>query len=556
MLRYLQVQNFAIVSELELEFGGRLTVFTGETGAGKSILIQALGLVLGDRADSTMIRTGMDKASVTAVFNTEDAREVLEALEAQGNGQEIGNSECIIKRQLSSDGRSRAFVNGTAVTVQQLRQLGELLVDMHGQHEHQSLLRRDVQRDLLDEFAGHAALVVAVADNAARWQQCSAKLQSLTGGIGNIDEECERLRYDIAELERVQPDALDITDLELEHKRRSNLFDLQTGGETLLNNLADGEINASSLLADAGRALQTLSDVDDSLSGLVKLLEGASIGVNEAVNELRRYLDGLESEPGALTDLESRLTVVHDTARKFRCPIAELPTRLANLLAQMADLQNRADRLSGLEAELADTERDYQESSDALSASRSDHAKTLAADVTCVMRELGIPSGTFEIKLSSAGNRAPVAHGNDIIEFQVSANPGQPPRPIAKVASGGELSRISLSIQVCAARDKGIPTMVFDEVDAGIGGGVAEIVGQQLRSLAEKRQILCVTHLPQVACLGHQHLQVSKHAGGNNTATTIVTLDKAERTEEIARMLGGLTITAQTRAHAREMLAQ
>jgi len=552
VLRYLQVENFAIVTELELEFAERLTVFTGETGAGKSILIQALGLVLGDRADSNMIRAGMDKAIVTAVFDTQGNTEVLGLLENQG----IDGEECIVKRRLSSDGRSRAFVNGTPVTVQQLKNLGELLVDIHGQHEHQSLLKREVQRLLLDEFAGHNKLLSAVAVEAARWRDLSMERQSLTGGVGDIDQECERLRYDIAELEAIKPDVIDILKLETEHKRHANLSEILTGGETLIGNLAEAEVNAAGLLAESARSLRRLSQFDPGLDALAKLLDEATISVDEAVKELRHSLDSLENEPGALSDLENRLATLHDAARKFRCPIAELTDKHVALETRLLDLENREQRVTALETELENTRLTYQQSAERLTKSRQKYAAILAKDVTHIMQQLGMPGGRFEIDTESAGAHTPSIHGDDLVAFQVSANPGQPPRAIAKVASGGELSRISLAIQVCAARDKGIPTMVFDEVDAGIGGGVAEIVGQHLRSLAEKRQILCVTHLPQVACLGHQHLQVSKTAGTDHTATSIVKLGEAERTEEIARMLGGLKITEQTRVHAREMLVR
>ena len=551
MLRYLQVRDFAIVDAIEIEFGEQLTVLTGETGAGKSIVLEALGLVLGDRADSDMIRDGASQASITAEFDAERNQGVQMLLDEQG----IDTGEtCIVKRQLGKGGRSRAFVNGSPVTVQQLKQLGELLVDLHGQHEHQSLLRRDVQRELLDAHAGHDDLTRRVAAAASRCRALNAEIAAQQMDVGDIDAECDRLGHNIAQLRAARDDIDSIDTLESNHKRFASLTELTAGCQRTLETLQSADQNVTDMLADANRTLQTLLAADPQLDGTSQMLNSASITVHEAIGELQHYLSGLESDPDALTEVEEKLQHLHDLARKHRCQVPALPAKQAELEARLSALENREEVLAQLTADAHAAHSEYQTAAESLHTSRVRHADELAAQVTELMQHLGMPGGRFGVDVRAADDEPISQNGYDMIEYCVTANRGQTLRPLSKVISGGELSRISLAIQVTAVRDKGIPTLVFDEVDVGIGGAVAEIVGRQLRELAEKRQVLCVTHLPQVACLGHQHLQISKRSTDAATKTSVVRLNKDQRTEEIARMLGGISITAQSLNHAREML--
>ncbi len=552
MLTHIHIWNFAIVERLDLPLEGGLTVLTGETGAGKSILLDALGLALGDRADTGVIRHGAEKAEISVTFSTHDAPEAeawLQAHELDSAG------ECIIRRVIAANGPSKAFINGKPAPAASLRELGEMLVDLHGQHEHQSLLRREAQRQLLDDFAGHGSLLGELAEAFSDWHDKQAELDRLRQAASERDDRLELLRYQVRELEELNLAEGELAELEAEHRRLANASSLlETGQRVLMTLDGDDPACAASLLATGLHDVGEMRETDAQLAGVVDLLDSAVIQAREAASELRHYLDGLELDPERLAWLEQRLAAITDLARKHHCAPEELPTLLPRLQAELAELEQAEVRAGNLQAEVDAALAAYRKLAEKLGKGRRRAAKKLGEAVTESMQTLGMEGGRFEVAVEPLESDTPVATGLERIEFRVSANPGQPVRPLAKVASGGELSRISLAIQVITAQDSRIPTLIFDEVDVGIGGRVAEIVGQLLRTLGEQRQVICVTHLPQVAALGHHHLQVSKTAEQDRTHSRIQILDTEERVDELARMLGGIEITEQTLSHAREMI--
>ncbi|HEB66565.1 MAG TPA: DNA repair protein RecN [Gammaproteobacteria bacterium] len=552
MLTHIHIWNFAIVERLDLPLEGGLTVLTGETGAGKSILLDALGLALGDRADTGVIRHGAEKAEISVTFSTHDAPEAeawLQAHELDSAG------ECIIRRVIAANGPSKAFINGKPAPAASLRELGEMLVDLHGQHEHQSLLRREAQRQLLDDFAGHGSLLGELAEAFSDWRDKQAELDRLRQAASERDDRLELLRYQVRELEELNLAEGELAELEAEHRRLANASSLlETGQRVLMTLDGDDPACAASLLATGLHDVGEMRETDAQLAGVVDLLDSAVIQAREAASELRHYLDGLELDPERLAWLEQRLAAITDLARKHHCAPEELPALLPRLQAELAELEQAEVRAGNLQAEVDAALAAYRKLAEKLGKGRRRAAKKLGEAVTESMQTLGMEGGRFEVAVEPLESDTPVATGLERIEFRVSANPGQPVRPLAKVASGGELSRISLAIQVITARDSRIPTLIFDEVDVGIGGRVAEIVGQLLRTLGEQRQVICVTHLPQVAALGHHHLQVSKTAEQDRTHSRIQILDTEERVDELARMLGGIEITEQTLSHAREMI--
>ncbi|PKM46156.1 MAG: DNA repair protein RecN [Gammaproteobacteria bacterium HGW-Gammaproteobacteria-1] len=553
MLKHLAIRNFALVEHLELEFVPGMTVLTGETGAGKSILLDALGLVLGDRADSGTVRAGCDRAEISATFEVSGLTAVGQWLEER----ELNlDGECILRRTVSADGGSRGYINGQPAPVQSLRELGEQLVDIHGQHAHQSLLKRDLQRQLLDAYAGHQPLVDQVSAAYRRWHELQQELERLSRAAGERDSRLELLRYQVGELEALGLSADELHTLEEEHGRLANASRLQEGAQRALDLLYEGdELAIVSLLGRTLNELRDLQTIDAALAGACELLEGASIQAREAAGELRHYLDRADLDPERVNWVEQRLAAVQELARKHRCGGDGLPALLEQLQHELAELEQAGQRLDGLEAEIRRCRDDYLKLAAQLSAGRGKAAKTLGEQVSANMAQLGMKGGRFEVALEALDNDEPAPHGMERVELLVTANPGQPLKPLSKVASGGELSRISLAIQVISAGRGSIPTLIFDEVDVGVGGGVAEMVGRQLHTLGGERQVLCVTHQPQVAAQGHQHLQVSKQSKGENTRSAVKTLSTEERVEEIARMLGGMTITEQTLSHAREMLS-
>ncbi len=550
MLNHIHIWNFAIVEKLDLALDAGLTVLTGETGAGKSILLNALGLALGDRADSDVVRHGADKAEVSVSFDTRHNP----AAEAWLKEHELDSAdECIIRRTISLNGPSKAFINGKPAPVAMLRELGEMLVDLHGQHEHQSLLKRDSQAQLVDNFADNGSLLKQVAEAFKHWQSLKTEFKRLSQAKSERDSRLDLLRFQVQELEALGLQAGEAERLEQEHKRLSNASQLLGTTERLLQQLSDSDDYAvSQVLSRCQSDIQTLQAMDPALKNIAELLDNAAIQVNEAATELRHYLSDLELDPQQLAHLEQRLTDIHSLSRKHRVEQETLVSLLPELQAELKELEEADVRIEKIEAAIKQAEQAYRKLAEKLTKQRQQAAKQLSQHITDAMQELSMAGGQFAVQLETA--ETPSATGLERIDFLVSANPGQPLKALSKVASGGEISRISLAIQVCTTQSATIPTLVFDEVDVGIGGRVAEIVGQRLRKLGGNRQVLCVTHLPQVAALGHHHLQVSKHIDGNLTITRIQPLQAEQRIDELARMLGGLEITEQTLSHAREMI--
>lgn len=551
MLTHIHIWNFAIVEKLDLEIESGLTVLTGETGAGKSILLDALNLALGDRADTSVIRHGADKAEISVTFSTRDAVEAEAWLQEHELASE---NECIIRRTISTSGPSKAFINGKPTPIQMLRELGEMLVDLHGQHEHQSLLKREAQRQLLDDFAGHQKPLQQLRDCYRRWHQLKAEMDDLVKAGNERDARLDLLRFQVNELEALGLGDSEPAELDQEHKRLANASNLLETAEQVSQILQDNDdSNINQLLNQCAADLQQLVDTDDRLKSIAELLDSALIQAKEAGSELRHYLDSMELDPERLSWVEQRLSDIHSLARKHHVSSDELPNILPQLQQELTTLEQADVRAGKLQQELDQATAEYQRLAQQLSKGRRTAAGQLAKQVTQSMQTLGMEGGRFDVQLEPR-QEGFSPNGLERVEFIVSANPGQPLKPLTKVASGGELSRISLAIQVITAKDTRIPTLIFDEVDVGIGGRVAEIVGLQLRELAAHRQVVCVTHLPQVAALGHHHFQVSKRAASDVTISEIIELSNEERIDEVARMLGGIEITEQTLSHAREMI--
>ncbi|UCE88397.1 MAG: DNA repair protein RecN [Pseudomonadota bacterium] len=552
MLTHIHIRNFAIVEKLELELSNGLTVLTGETGAGKSVRLDALWLALGDRAESRVIRHNCDRAEISVTFDVHD----LESAQAWLQERELdADGECIIRRTVNRGGPSKAYINGQPAPVQSLRELGEMLVDLHGQHEHQSLLRRDTQREMLDDFAEHSAVLTELSDTWRRWRKLQDERERLSRASSERDARLDLLRYQVNELEQLALVEDELGALESEHGRLANANRLLDGAEHVLQMLDENEqVSARGLLGQGSGEIDKLLAADPALSEVAALLNEASINLQEAASALRHYHAGLELDPQRLEWIEQRLGDIHELSRKHRVAPEALPQLLPQIQAELDELEAADLRLEKIDKEISATDSAWRKLAATLSKGRARSARQLSDAVTAAMQELGMEGGHFEIALHALPEGEFSATGAERIEYLVSANPGQPPQPLARVASGGELSRISLAIQVIAVKGTRIPTLIFDEVDVGIGGRVAEIVGRQLRTLASQRQVICVTHLPQVAALGHHHLQVIKRADETNVLTRIQPLSVEQRVDEIARMLGGIEITDQTLSHARELI--
>lgn len=553
MLTHLRIRDFAIVEALELELATGMTAVTGETGAGKSILVDAIGLLLGDRADSGVIRHGADRADLSAAFDLER----LPAARAWLAERDLDRDrECHLRRVVAAgNGRSRNYINGVPQPAQALRELGELLVDIHGQHEHQSLLRREAQRQLLDDYAGHQALAATVAEQCRTWMRLRQELRQLQQAGSDRDARLDILRHHLRELAALNLAEGEVAELESEQRRLAHASQLLETGQQLLNGLTESDETAiADRLNLSLRELDGLIRLDARLTPVSELLNAALIQLQEASSELRGYVEALDLDPAHLARVEQRLTAAHHLARKHRLAAEELPGLRARFEAELDTLEHSETRLDSLQQAVQDALAGYRASAGQLSEQRIAAAQDLGERISKALAGLGMPGGRFAIALERLDK--PTPGGLETVEFQVSANPGQPLRPLSKVVSGGELSRISLAIQVITAHAARIPTLIFDEVDTGIGGGVAEVVGRQLRELGGNRQVLCVTHLPQVAAQAHQQFKVEKQTDGERTHTQVLTLDASERVTEIARMLGGLELTANTLAHAREMVAK
>ncbi len=552
MLSSLYLRNFVIVREAELGLRDGMTAITGETGAGKSILIDALTLVLGGRISSDVIRHGKDHAEIIASFDVSESDEAAAWLKEQDLD---ADGECILRRTLRLSGPSRGFINGRPVAMQQLRQIGDRLVDIHGQHEHQSLLRVDDQREILDSITDHQPSLDQLADYYEKIQLCQQQLDQLRNADGKGEDQIELLRYQANELERLALVENEIEGLEEEHRRLANSSDLILGiNENLLRLSNDDNTAIEQLLNQVSSGLQQLERFDPSLSDINQLLLNASINIDEAGTRLRKYLDTMDSDPQRLDWVDQRMGSIHDLARKHRINPAELPAQLASLKQQLHDLESGEERIAELSKELIEHTAKYQAQAKKVSKQRRLTANRLSQEVTARMQVLGMEGGRFEIRLSDTDPESPRRHGLDKIEYLVAANTGQSPQALNKVASGGELSRIALALQVGVMESSTTPTLIFDEIDVGIGGRVAEIVGQQLAKLGTVRQVLCITHLAQVAANASQQILISK--SGDPVEAAIDSLEEKQRVEEIARMMGGIDITEQTLAHAEEMLKQ
>jgi DNA repair protein RecN (Recombination protein N) len=552
MLIRLVVRDFAIIEAIELELHPGLTVLTGETGAGKSILVDALQLLAGGRGGPEMIRHGAERAEIAATFDLGKAPAGLTRwLEEQSV---TGGDELVIRRVLSADGRSRAYLNGQSVPVQLLREAGSILIDIHGQHEFQSLTRAAAQRELLDEYGRLEPLVGQVGIAYRVWREMLERTLELETRARDREAKLDLLKYQVGELRALALEEGEVARLTDERARLMNRGRLAEAAQAALAALYQSEDGNAH--ADVSRALQSLragSAIDPKLAPVVTLVEEAAVQIREAARELERYGESLDLDTQRQHDVERRLAAIEELARKNRVTPLELLPRAAQLAAELQGLERAEVDLAVLRKELATALEGYSKQAQTLSAKRATGAAALAKEVTKRMQTLGMSGGRLEVDVAQSRTAEPAQHGLDDVELRVSTNPGQPPRALAKVASGGELSRLSLAVQVAtSARDT--RCMVFDEVDSGIGGAVAEIVGRELRALAERGQVLCVTHLPQVASQGHQHLRVTKLTDGKTTRTSLTGLSDQDRIEELARMLGGVDVTSKAREHAREML--
>ena len=553
MLTKLNIIDLAVVKALDLDLEKGMSVLTGETGAGKSILLTALGLALGDRADSGYVRPGCKRAEINLEFDLYDALSAQDWLKDNDLDDE---QQCLIRRVVNQDGRSKAYINNRPVTLQSLQELSEKLVEIHGQHAHLTLLNSDEQRRLLDAYAKNESLLDELNSCYRQWQQANKELSALLKASIDQTEREELLRYQLNELQQLDLSHFSYAALAEEHSRVANLGQILTTGQGVVDTLYENDqLSANQMLSHSITELSHIAHFAPELQAIVSLLAEAQIQTEEAAQQLRRFLESQEADPLRLEALENQMGIIHSLSRKHHVVPDELPEQLVKLEQELDSLTHSSERIEEL---TQTTERlliEYQHLATRLTAQRKSNADKLQQHISNMIKELGMPQGEFLVAITEQENDTPKLNGKDVVNFLVSANPGLPAKPLAKVASGGELSRISLAIQVTTSNDKTTPTMIFDEVDSGIGGGIAEIVGQKLRSLSKNRQVMCVTHLPQVAAQAHTHLYVEKNQSTDDiTASRVRLLTDEERVEEIARMLGGVNITANTLAHAKEML--
>jgi len=553
MLTELTVSNYAIAEKVELHFSRGMTALTGETGAGKSIVLDALGLAMGGRADAGAVRHGAKRADITASFDVSRIPEARHWLEEQ----ELDDAEhCILRRSISKEGRSRAFINGQPCPLSQLKELGGMLMDIHSQHQHQSLLRKETHRKLLDEFAGAETLADDTRAAWKTWRQTHQKLEQRRQNADEAEARIQLLRYQVEELDRLALQDGEQEALEQEQAQLSQADEVLHSSHQAALLCTEDDNSAASLVRQALHQLEQLPVEVPALADTLQMLGEAQIQISEAGDNLRRFVEDYEADPARLAEVEERLSSIYQMARKHRISPEELPDFHQKLSEELAELDGGEGSLEKLEAELEEHRAHFDELAGQLTEKRQQAAANLDQRIAEELAQLSMPSVQFVTHLNRNDAGEPAPHGLEDIEFLVSANPGQPARSLAKVASGGELSRISLAIQVVVAQTSTTPTLVFDEVDVGIGGGTAEVVGRLLRSLGDNGQVLCVTHLPQVAAQSHQHLFVSKFTESDATYSRIETLDDQGRIDEVARMLGGMDMTKQTLAHAREMFTK
>ena len=553
MLESIVINNFTIIDRSQIEFAAGMTALTGETGAGKSILLDAINLVLGDRADSDTVKNGADKADISVTFDISTLTNAKKWLVENDLDQA---DDCLLRRVIQSNGRSKAYINGTPVTLSQLKALGEMLVDIHGQHDHQSLQKPNIQRQLLDDMLPEHDVVSAVEKAFKEWKGLKHQLVQARDQSAEKQHRLDLLQLYTRELHELNLKDGEITQLQDEYNRLSHAGQIVETMTSVIDDLYEKDThNIQSQLSHCVQQLNQVTHIDSSLTDASELIGNALIQIEEASAALRGYSEDLDLDPARLDWLNQRINEAQSLARKHQTDINDL-FKLTELFDQELDhLQLSEHDIEQLETKVSRSAEEYLASARALSKLRQQTARQLSQQITEVMQTLGMQGGAFTIQIKAQEEESAfTSHGIDTVDFQISPNPGQPLKPLSKVASGGELSRMSLAIQVILSESSRIPTLIFDEVDSGIGGGIAEIVGRKLREIAHHRQVFCVTHLPQVASQAHQHYQVTKRKTDTTTSTNVMALDENERLEEIARMLGGMTITEQTRAHAQEML--
>ncbi len=551
MLKHLYIRNFAIIDELELDFNSGMTALTGETGAGKSILLGALNLVLGDRADNDSIKQGAEFAEIVAEFDIQQLGDVSSWLVAQ---ELNADDECILRRRIAKDGRSRAYVNSTPVNLQIIRELAEMLIDIHGQHEHQSIMKSAVQRQLLDDYASHSPLLESVSNLYVELKLVEEQLHHLQQTSNEQNDRLDLLRFQTQELDALALEENEYQTLDSQHKRLANAERLQSTVEQAIHRLSEDEnTNVQTSVSQILNLLADISDLDNKLAPVTEMLNEALVQIDESVSLLQNYADNIELDPSQLIKTEQRIQSILDLARKHRVEADELQALHENLQKELDDIDHVDERLDELSKEQKQLEGKYIDACSKLTQSRKKAISKLNKNITQSMQTLGMNGGQFKISIEAASAKRS-AFGLDQIEFTVTTNAGQACKALARVASGGELARISLAIQMIIANNSKIPSLIFDEVDSGVGGGIAEIVGQHLRILGHTNQVICITHLPQVASQAHNHLRVEKQTLKKQTTSQVVSLDDEQRRHEIARMLSGVDITEQSLAHADEML--
>ena len=551
MLRSLQIRNFAIIDEIDISFNDDMTVLTGETGAGKSILIDALSLVLGKRGSSNLIRNKEKRAEYTAEFEITNNSHALNWLIEKSLDNE---NECILRRTISPDGKSRSFINGNTVNLQSLKSLGDLLVDIHGQHFHQSLCKKNVQRDLLDHFGGLSVTKNKIKRIFNEWKELSDQLSKMIEGNTNKEDRIDLLSFQLKELDELALKPGEYDSLNSEFKKISNIEKINKGINSLIDCLQSNEItNVEQMLNDSIKNIDMLATFDNSLEETKNLLSEAEINVSEAIGNLSRYGESIDYDNQKSREIEERINTIISLSRKHRVDPDELIDTKIQIEKELSELNNSQTSIDMAERHLSDLRKKYDDLASELTKKRSDSAKKLSRLVANSMNELGMADGIFKAEITASNNIS--QHGVDDITFYISANPGQKPQPLSNVASGGELSRMSLAIQVITSNGTNIPTMIFDEVDSGIGGAIAEVVGNKLKDLGQNKQVLCVTHLAQVASKGKSHIRINKLTDNKKTKIYATQLNSDERIEEIARMIGGIELTEKTREYAKEMLA-
>ncbi|MDX1694991.1 MAG: DNA repair protein RecN [Ketobacteraceae bacterium] len=553
MLTHIKISQFAIVDELELDISGKLTVITGETGAGKSIMLDALGLALGNRAESGMVRHGADRADIHAVFDVSGNPAAVAWLTERDLDAQ---NECVLRRVINADGRSKAYVNGSPMPITTVRELGDLLVNIHGQHEHQALLKKDTHRELLDSFGGLTGQAAETAQYYREWRQAQKAFETYRDNARELADRADLLKFQLQEFNELSLKEGEYQELEKDHKRLANVESLLSLGQQASAGLAEDDESASQ---QTHRVLSLLRDMlreDEQLREIADMVESAAIQLEEANDSLQHYLSNLEIDPEQYQAIDQRLSAAYLLARKHRIDPYDLVRFQQEMADELASIDGGEEKLDALEKQALASRERYQSSAEKLSAARLKQAKKLGKAITEQIKTLGMPGAVFSVELERLPENQPSVHGLETVEFMIVTNPGQPAKPLAKVASGGELSRVSLSIQVACAARTNVATLMFDEVDVGIGGGTAQIVGRLLRELGNHNQVIVVTHQPQVAAQGHHHLHVNKQTRKNSTHTSINPLASDEKVLEIARMLGGLEISEQTMAHARELMAE